>query len=117
MYRYVPQGHQLIALLDTDLREALWEVSIKQDAVRKAPAVFVIVAVYERTSKKYGDRAARYVHLEAGHAAQNLLLQAVALELGGVPIGAFYDDRVRNALSLPRDHEPLYVIPVGYPAE
>jgi SagB-type dehydrogenase family enzyme len=117
LYRYAPQGHKAIALSDRDLRQGLWAVSIKQNAIRDAPAVFVIAAVYKRTSGKYGDRAERYVHLEAGHAAQNLLLQAVALELGGVPIGAFYDDKVQDVLGLPRDHAPLYVIPVGRPAE
>jgi nitroreductase len=57
------------------------------------------------------------VYLEAGHAAQNLLLQAVALGLGAVPIGAFYDDELQVALSLPVDHKPLYLIPVGHPDE
>jgi SagB-type dehydrogenase family enzyme len=75
--------------------------------------VFVIVAVYQRTAVKYGDRAERYVHLEAGHAAENLLLQAVALGLGGVPIGAFYDEKVQSVLDLAQDHKPLYLIPVG----
>ncbi|MCG2768363.1 MAG: SagB/ThcOx family dehydrogenase [Anaerolineae bacterium] len=116
-YHYVPQGHKLEIITRNDLRAEIWEASLKQDAVRDAPAVFIIAAVYERTAVKYGDRAARYVHLEAGHAAQNLLLQAVALDLGGVPIGAFHDDRLQSALSLPGDHEPLYVIPIGHPAE
>lgn len=116
-YHYVPQGHKLEIITRNDLRAEIWEASLKQDAVRDAPAVFVIAAVYERTAIKYGDRAARYVHLEAGHAAQNLLLQAVALDLGGVPIGAFHDEQLQSILSLPRDHEPLYVIPIGHPAE
>jgi len=55
------------------------------------------------------------VHLEAGHAAQNLLLQATALGLGAVPVGAFSDEGVRRALGAPKDHRPLYIIPVGYP--
>lgn len=117
LYHYVPQGHRLEVKSRTDLREALWEAGLMQDAIRESPAVFVVTAVYERTAGKYGARAERYVHLEAGHAAQNLLLQAVALGLGGVPIGAFYDERVQAALSLPRDHAPLYLIPVGYPRE
>jgi SagB-type dehydrogenase family enzyme len=78
--------------------------------------VLVVTAVYARTSEKYGTaRSPRYVHLEAGHAAQNLLLQAVALGLGAVPIGAFDDARVQGVLGLPSDHEPLYLIPVGNP--
>lgn len=89
-----------------------------QSAVRKAPAVIVVTAVYERTEAKYGaQRSPRYVHLEAGHAAQNILLQAVALELGAVPIGAFLDDQVQAVLSLPSDHRPLYLIPVGHSRE
>jgi SagB-type dehydrogenase family enzyme len=114
-YHYVPQGHRVEALATDDLRPALQGVSLNQGAVGAAPAVFVVTGVYARTAGKYGDRATRYVRLEAGHAAQNLLLQAVALGLGGVPIGAFDDPGVQRVLSLPADHEPLYVIPVGYP--
>jgi len=115
LYHYVPQGHKVIVVSQDDLRLKLWEVGLKQDAIREAAAVFVITAVYERTAKKYGDRAERYVKLEAGHACQNILLQAVALDLGAVPIGAFYDDQLQTVLSLPPDHEPLYLIPVGHP--
>ena len=65
---------------------------------------------------KYGrTRSPRYIHLEAGHAAQNTLLQAVSLGLGAVPIGAFEDIRVQEVLGLPADHEPLYLIPIGHP--
>jgi SagB-type dehydrogenase family enzyme len=76
--------------------------------------VFVITAVYRRTAVKYGpERGARYVHIEVGHAAQNLLLEATALGLGSVPIGAFNDAELARVLGLPADHEPLYLIPVG----
>ncbi len=77
--------------------------------------VFCIAAVYQRTTKKYGRRGIRYVHMEAGHAAQNLCLQAVALGLGGVTVGAFDDQQVKEILGLPSDHHPLYLIPVGRP--
>lgn len=114
-YHYVPRGHKVIIKSREDLRIKLWEAGLRQDWIREAPAVFVIAAVYQRTAIKYGGRAERYVKLEAGHACQNLLLQAVALNLGAVPIGAFYDDQVQAILSLPPDHEPLYLIPVGHP--
>ncbi len=117
LYHYVPQGHKVHVESTVDLRQALWKAGLKQDAIHQSPAVFVIAAVYARTEGKYGARAERYVKLEAGHAAQNLLLQAVALGLGGVPIGAFHDDQVQAALSLPTDHAPLYLIPVGHPQE
>jgi len=114
-YHYEPRPHQLKRLSDRDLRPAVYRAGLQQEPLLEAPAVFVIAAVYERTAQKYGQaRAPRYVHMEAGHAAQNLLLQAVALGLGGVPIGAFHDDEVRSALSLPIDHRPIYLIPVGH---
>ncbi len=115
VYHYLPEGHAVEAVLDGDRRDDLWEAGLRQDALRGAAAVFVITGVYERTEGKYGERAERYVEMEAGHAAQNLLLQAVALDLGAVPIGAFYDDQVQAALALPGDHRPLYLIPVGHP--
>jgi SagB-type dehydrogenase family enzyme len=118
VYHYEPQAHTLTRWQEGDLRPALHAVALRQDAIVQAPAVFVITAVYERTEAKYGkQRSPRYVHLEAGHAAQNFLLQAVALGLGSVPIGAFYDQGVQEALNLPADHQPLYLLPVGVPAE
>ncbi len=115
-FHYEPQPHRLRRRAGGDLRPAICRAALEQDAIREAPAVFVIAAVYERTAGKYGEgRSPRYVHIEVGHAAQNLLLEAVALGLGGVPIGAFYDTELHQALSLPREERPLYLIPVGHP--
>lgn len=118
VFRYEPDGHALAVHSEHDRRQALYEAALRQEAVRQAPAVFVMTAVYGRTVEKYGaERSPRYVHLEAGHAAQNLLLQAVALGLGATPVGAFHDQDVQEALELPADREPLYLIPVGHPQE
>ncbi|MHC4932723.1 MAG: SagB/ThcOx family dehydrogenase [Planctomycetota bacterium] len=115
-FHYQPLGHRLEKRRDEDLREKAYDHALRQGAIRSAPAVIVVAAIYERTAKKYGEkRSPRYVHLEAGHAAQNILLQAVALGLGAVPIGAFHDDPLRKSLGLPPDHRPLYLIPVGRP--
>jgi SagB-type dehydrogenase family enzyme len=98
-----------------DARPRLYAAALRQEPVLNAPAVIVMAAVYARTTAKYGEeRSPRYVHLEAGHAAQNVLLQAVALNLGAVPIGAFEDDKLKLGL-LPSDQQPLYLIPVGHP--
>jgi SagB-type dehydrogenase family enzyme len=113
VYRYDPANHAVIKTADGDRRERLYEAALRQEAVRQAPALFVLAAVYERTAAKYGQRAERYVHLETGHAAQNLLLQADALGLGAVPIGAFHDEQVQSAIGLPTEQQPLYLIPVG----
>ena len=73
----------------------------------------MVTAIFERTTQKYRDRGIRYVHMEAGHAAQNVCLQAVSLDLGTVVIGAFNDDEVKKAMHLMATEEPLYIIPVG----
>ena len=115
LYRYDPQRHELQRRSERDLRPALYRAALEQESVREAPAVFLITAIYGRTARKYGDtRSPRYVHMEAGHAAQNLLLQAVALGLGAVPIGAFHDAQVQKVLGLAAEEYPLYLIPAGY---
>lgn len=116
VYRYLPSRHRADVTTSEDIREALWAAGLHQAWIREAPVTFVITARYERTASRYGTRAERYVKLEAGHAAENLLLQAVALDLGGVVIGAFDDGAVAQALHLPAQEEPLYLIPVGHPA-
>jgi SagB-type dehydrogenase family enzyme len=114
-YHYDPHEHRLDLHSEGDFRSALYHASLEQDCVREAPAVFVIAAVYERTERKYGhQRGPRYVHMDAGHAAENMLLQAVTLGLGAVPVAAFHDRRVQKVLSLPRDYQPVYLIPIGH---
>ncbi len=114
VFHYVPRNHQLVRTMEGNMTGPLASAALGQECVRGAPAVFVIAAVYERTARKYGTRAERYVKIEAGHAAQNLLLQAVSLGLGAVPVGAFHDDQVKKTLLLPADQEPLYLLPVGH---
>ena len=110
---YNPEKHILEILGKEDRRQDLARVSFNQSWIQEAPVVFVIVGFVERTAKKYGDRAERYVILEAGHACQNLLLQAVALGLGGTSVGAFSDEEIKKILGVKA--LPLYVVPVGYP--
>lgn len=111
VYHYVPEGHRLELLSREDVRSRV----PAQDFVREAPMIVVITAVFVRTEVRYGDRAERYVHLEAGHAAQGLLLQAVAMGLGATPVGSFEDEELQDLIDVPNDHAPLYVIPVGVP--
>ncbi len=114
LFRYLPDGHKLESLGEQDLRGALADSSSGQAAISQAPVNIVICAVYLRVTSKYSQRGIRYAHIEVGHIAQNIHLQAVALGLGSVPIGAFNDEEVKRILSLPSNHEPLYIIPVGY---
>ena len=111
---YVPAGHRIEVLADEDVRAQAAAAALHQTAVGAAAVTIVITAVYARSVKKYGARGRRYVELEAGHVAQNVLLQAVALGLVAVPIGSFDDQRLARALRLPSDRTPLYIVAVGH---
>ncbi|MEA3310709.1 MAG: SagB/ThcOx family dehydrogenase [candidate division WOR-3 bacterium] len=118
IFLYHPESHKITLLKKGDKRVELTVACWGQVWVGKAPASIVLCAVPERTSRRYGERAMRYIWMEAGHAAQNILLEAVALGLGGVPIGAFSDDAVSKLLDLDKAEDktiPLYVLPVGIP--
>jgi SagB-type dehydrogenase family enzyme len=113
VYKYISSEHKLVKNFEGDKRNDLYKSAIEQNWVKEGFIIFVFTAVYERTTQKYGDRGIRYVHMEVGHAAQNLCLQATALDLGVVTVGAFIDEQVKEILSLPLDEHPLYIIPVG----
>jgi SagB-type dehydrogenase family enzyme len=113
VYRYEPLEHRLVGTMEGDKRAELADAALGQTFVGEGALVVVFTAVYERTTGKYGDRGISYVHMEVGHAAQNLCLQAAAMDLGVVTVGAFYDEEVGELLDLPGDEQPLYVIPVG----
>jgi len=114
LFHYITKGHRLKKVSDRDLRKSLQSASLSQSCVGKTGIDIIICAVYERVTSKYGRRGIRYTDIEAGHAAQNIHLQAVALGLGSVSIGAFNDKAVSDVLSLPKDEVPVYIIPVGY---
>jgi SagB-type dehydrogenase family enzyme len=113
---YLPSSNSLEQIATGIDASELAEAASGQVSVSQAPTVFVMTGSFEKTAGKYADRAERYVYMEAGHAAQNLLLEATALGLGAVPVGAIDDARVKSILKLPGEQEPLYLIPVGYPA-
>jgi nitroreductase len=105
-------------LSDADMRPSLQEASGGQPFVGTAPLVVVFSIVPGRISGKHGEeRGLRYSDFEAGHAGQNLLLQAVALNLAGVPIGSFDDTAVCRLLELPDGENPRYLFAIGRPTE
>lgn len=114
VYRYRPGLHRLEAVTEGDIRLPLAIAAVGQEWVSRVAMVVVIAAVFERTTARYGRRGQRYVHMEAGHAAQNLLLQATAMGLGATPVGAFDDIEVSRLMHLPAGETPLYLIPVGH---
>jgi SagB-type dehydrogenase family enzyme len=112
-YRYRSATHNLTQVATGDLRSDLGRTALNQTWIAGAPAAIVITGAYERSSWKYGPGRDRYVHMEAGHAGQNLAPQAVALELGCTPVGAFDDRALQRLLRLSSDEQPLAIFPVG----
>jgi SagB-type dehydrogenase family enzyme len=113
IYKYRPERHELILLAVGDRHQALARAALEQNCVRHGAATLVFSAVYERTTGKYGQRGIRYVHMEAGHAAQNVCLEATALGLGTVPVGAFDDASVKRIVKMPDQETPLYLLLIG----
>ena len=113
VYKYRPDGHELIRAFEGDKRIELSRAALGQTSVRDAAAVLLLTAVYERSTARYGERGIRYVHIEIGHVGQNVCLQAVALKLGAVVIGAFDDSQVKRIANLMPKEEPLYLIAIG----
>ena len=116
IYHYNVDNHSLTLHHKGDIRLELARAALDEESVYEAPVDIVICAEYERTLTRYDARGERYVHLEVGHAGQNVYLQATALGLATVAIGAFSDERVREVLRLEKQYTPLYIMPVGRPA-
>jgi SagB-type dehydrogenase family enzyme len=115
VYKYRSSKNQLIRVLDRDVRSELAEAALNQEMIAEAPASIFYSAIFERSTKKYGERAReRYVCMDLGHSAQNVYLQVEALKLGTCAIGAFNDEKVSQLLQLPAEEEPLYMMPIGY---
>jgi SagB-type dehydrogenase family enzyme len=115
VYRYLPRGHRLASVAEGDRRRALAGAALHQDWMGAAPAAIVVAAVEARTARKYGARAPRYVHMEVGCVAQNVALQAAALGLGTVMVGAFGEEEVSAIVGLAEEERPLVILPVGRP--
>jgi len=114
LFRYIPDGHKLVQISNQDIRSAMSRAALGQSDIREAPVDIIITANFCITQAKYGARAFRYVCMEVGHAAENIQLQAVALGLSSVTVGAFWDDVIRTNLQLPETQDPMYIIPIGY---
>jgi SagB-type dehydrogenase family enzyme len=115
IYHYEVDSHSLSLHTSGDLRLDLARAALDEEFIVKAPVDIVICALYHRTSYRYGRRGERYVHMEVGHAGENIHLQAVALGLATVEVGAFHDEEVRKILGLDEQIKPLYIMPVGKP--
>jgi SagB-type dehydrogenase family enzyme len=114
IYRYLPSEGAIENSAEGDRRVALARAALGQAWVADAALILIIAADYEHTTSKHGRRGKRYVHMEAGHVAQNVLLMAATLNLGSAVVGAFDDKLVAAATGLDGNQAPLYLLPVGY---
>jgi SagB-type dehydrogenase family enzyme len=115
LMHYLPAGHRVEQRADTTILGALPDAAFDQEFVGDAPLVVVIAADPSRTEQEYGAMADDLVNREAGHAAQNILLQATALGLAAVPVGGFDPAAVAGLLALPPGQAVQYLIPIGRP--
>ena len=111
VYHYSPSRNNLAIIGEKDARNGLSRAALEQEMIEEAPVSIIVAADYSRTTGRYGQRGIRYVHMEVGHVGQNVSLQAIALRLGAVMIGAFEDQKVKEVLGI--EEEPLYIIPIG----
>lgn len=115
LFKYLPSDHALQLIKSGDIRGDLFDEALQQSQINEAAVNIVITALFERTTKKYGERGVRYVSMEVGHVGQNICLQAQSLNLGACPIGAFEDEGVKKVLGLSTEEEPLYILSIGKP--
>jgi len=114
IYHYVIGSHGLELVKSGDFKRKLIDAALGQEMVGDAAVTFIISAVFDRTTFKYGERGYRYVYVEAGHVSQNLFLQATSLGLGSVCVGAFYDDKINALINVDgTDEAVIYMHSVG----
>jgi len=111
IYHYNPFEHSLVIIKEGDHSLEIYRASLNQEWVKEAPICIIIAADFSRTTSRYGARGERYVYMEAGHVGQNIYLQATALDLGTVAVGAFYDDQLKSIIGC--EEAPIYLFPVG----
>ena len=113
---YVPT-FSLELVREGDFSRDLTAAALGQEMVASGAVTFLWTAVIDRCRIKYGERAFRYIYLDAGHMGQNLYLAATALGLGCCTIGAFFDDEVNAILEVDGLEETvLYLGAVGLPS-
>jgi len=120
LYRYEPRRHILSLLNEEDLRANLSDAAatpLNKEAIKTAPLTMILAADNEKALKATPlmENAVRFVHLEAGHATQNLILQAASFGLSVCTMTSYNVAKVYETLKLPLNHRPIYLLPIGFP--
>ncbi len=115
-YYYAPQAQELRQIRFRNFRQEIHYLCLGQDLGRDAGAVVFHTADLQKAVTRYGERAYRYLHLDAGHLGQRLNLAALRLGLGVSGIAGFFDDQVNEVLGIPTDEAVLYLTTLGRPS-
>ena len=112
------QPWEFVVVGDPRIKNRLAEAALDQSFIEEAPVVIAVCADVEKSRSGYGTRGADlYCLQDTAAATQNMLLAAVALELGACWVGAFDEREVKSILRVPGGMRPIAIVPVGYPAE
>lgn len=115
VYRHEPDTNELAFIEKGDRRKILYQAAMGQECVKMSPAAVLLVSWDKRMKGEFGDHAEKLILIECGHAAQNFLLEAVVLGLGGIGLAKFDVDAMRAAVAFRTDEEPRYLLLAGYP--
>ena len=114
IYHYLIKEHYLEELKLGDFSIESAKAALDQNMCKTAGVIFIWTAIFNRSKCKYGQRAYRYIYLDAGHIAQNLVLASTNLNLGSCPIAALFDDDVNNIVGVDGLKESvIYMCAVG----
>jgi SagB-type dehydrogenase family enzyme len=113
LYHYNPLENNLEALSNKKAAQELKKITHIEE-VSNAAAVIALSGISAKSRLKYGERGYRFMLLEAGHIAQNILLTAHSLLLAAFSIGGFIDDELDELLGIDGiDEVSLYLVAVG----
>lgn len=115
IYLYDPEAHRLTPHVAGDRRREL-AAAADQDSMRFSACALLLAAVEERCVARHAERTGKFIAIEAGHASENVYLQAAALELSVCVVGTFSVRDVRRVMQLPAGQEPLFFLTIGRPA-
>lgn len=116
IYHYNVKGHFLEELKQGDFSDDIARAALDQQMCADAAAVFIWTAIFKRSKWKYGQRAYRYIYLDAGHIAENLALATAGLKLGCCHVAALFDDEVNSIVDVDGVEEStIYMSAVGHP--
>jgi SagB-type dehydrogenase family enzyme len=115
-YHYDPARRELRQVRFTSLSMEIEYLCLGQELGGKAAAVIFHTTNLPRAVARYGERAYRYVHMDAGHLGERLHIAAMRLGLGASGIGGYFDDRVNDLLGIPSEEATVYLTTLGQPS-